>query len=132
MFGQGVDMENLDIINLDLEVSEKDVSAEELDTLTRELLGELQELQIESAELKKGASIPAGAKAADPVTIGSIMVAVLPNFLPKVVEFVQSWALRSQGRTVKFRGKIAGQPVEFEGHAEDLQKLIETLKNSKK
>ncbi len=61
------------------------------------------------------------------VTAGAIAIAVLPTFLPKLVEFIQAWALRGQGRTVKFKGKVAGQEVEFEGSAEDLKPLLATL-----
>ena len=105
----------------------EDADAEELDRLTRQLRGELQDLGVESAELVKGGPAPGGSKSVEAVTAGAIAVAVLPTFLPKLVEFIQAWALRGQGRTVKFKGKVAGQEVEFEGSAEDLKPLLVTL-----
>ncbi len=119
------------VIELKLEVSAEDATEDELDRMTRQLLSELREMDVESAELASGETAPAGTKSADPVTIGALAITVLPTLLPKVVEFIQAWALRGQGRTVKFKGKIAGQTVEFEGPAADLQKLISTLSAGK-
>lgn len=112
---------------LDLQISAADASDEELDALARQLLDELRDQDVESARLGQGAAAPEGTKAVDPVTIGALAIAVLPTFLPKVVEFIQAWAIRGQGRAVKFKGQVAGQPFEFEGSAEDLQKLLAAL-----
>ena len=58
------------------------------------------------------------------ILLGAVAVAVLPAVLPKIVEFCQAWALRGQGRTVKFKGKVGGQDIEFEGKAEDLKNIL--------
>ena len=114
-----------------LEISATDVTVEDVDQMTRQLLLELRELEIESAELLQGDSAPQGAKAVDPVTTGAIALAVFPTALPKIIEAVQAWVLRSNNRTVKFKGKIAGQIIEFEGHTEDLETLINKLSAQK-
>src|SRR5512143_280950 len=119
-------MDTVEPIQLNLQISASDATDEEIDQITRQLLSELRDSDVESAELAKGGAAPAGSKG-DPVTIGSIAVVVLPAILPKVVELVQSWSQRGQGRTVKFKGKVGGQDVEFEGAAEDLQKLVGKL-----
>jgi hypothetical protein len=62
--------------------------------------------------------------------LGAVAVAVLPSVLPKVVEFCQAWALRGQGRTVKFKGKVGGQEIEFEGKAEDLKTILAQLSSA--
>ncbi len=100
---------------------------DEVDSLTRQLLRELQDMPIESAELAAGGAVPAGAKSAEAITSGAIALAVLPNLLPRLIEFVQAWALRGQSRTVKFKGKIGGQAVEFEGSGDDLKALLASL-----
>ncbi len=110
-----------------VQVGMADADAAELDLLTRQLMDELLEQDIESAELARSGAAPAGTKSADAITIGSIAVAVLPAILPKIIEACQAWALRGQGRTVKFKGKIAGQDIEFEGNAEDLKKILSVL-----
>ncbi len=81
----------------------EDADAEELDRLTRQLRGDLEDLGVESAELVKGGLAPQGTKAIDPVTLGAIALVVLPATLPKLVEFLQAWSLRGQGRTVKIK-----------------------------
>jgi hypothetical protein len=112
-----------------LTVSLEDGDAESTDILTRQLVEELREQNIESADLLKGETAPSGTKSADPVTIGAIVVAVLPGFITKLVEFVQAWTLRGYGRTVKFKGSLSGRQVEFEGSSEDFKNLISSLSN---
>src|SRR5512138_1710638 len=112
---------------LNIQVLADGATEEELDQMTRGLLAELQDMDVERAELAKGGAAPDGAKAVDPVTTGSIIMAVLPGLLPRVIEGIQSWAMRGSNRTVKFKGRIAGQPVDFEGSGDDLQRLLATL-----
>lgn len=120
-------MDNPELTELNIEVLASDATEEELDRMTRQLLSELRELDIESAELTKGEAAPKGSKG-DPVTIGSIAVEVLPLAIPGVITLVQAWVSRGQGRTVKFKGK----GFEFEGSPEEFQKLLITLEKGKK
>jgi hypothetical protein len=120
-------MDNPDYNQLNIEISANDATEEELDRMTRQLLAELRELDVESAELVKGGPAPKGSKG-DPVTIGSIAIELLPVVLPSVIGLVQAWSTRGQGRTVKFKGK----GIEFEGSPEELQKLLATLEKGKK
>jgi len=48
--------------------------------------------------------------------------------LPKIVDFIQAWSMRGQGRVVKFKGKVGGQDLEFEGTAAELKSVLEALK----
>jgi hypothetical protein len=120
-------MDNSEVTQLSMQISAVDATDEELDRMTRQLLSELSELDVESAELTKGEPAPEGSKG-DPVTIGSIIISALPTALPAVVTLVQAWSTRGQGRTVKFKGK----GIEFEGSPEELQKLLATLDKGKK
>lgn len=120
------------LIQLNLEVSASDASVDDIDQMTRQLVTELRGMDVESVELAKGGRAPDGTKSVDPVTIGSIVIAVLPTALPKVVDAIQAWTSRGSTRTVKFKGKVAGQAIEFEGSAEDLHKLLEKLERGKK
>src|SRR5262245_45185673 len=120
-------MTESDRVEFSIDVSAHDTSAEDIDWMTRQLLFELRELDIESVELTKGESAPAGTKG-DPFTIGSIAIQVLPAVLPSIIGLVQAWASRGQGRTVKFKGK----GIEFEGSPEEFQKLMETLSKGRK
>jgi len=117
-------MTQSDSIEFEIEVSAQDATEEDLDKLTRQLLGELREADVESAKLAKSGSAPQGTKSIDAVAIGSIVVTVAPKVLPVIFEMVQTWATRGQKRTVKFKGKLNGRVIEFEGHAQDIEKLI--------
>ena len=120
-------MDKTDQVEFDIEVSATDASEEDIDNMTRRLLAELRELDVESAELMRGESAPQGSKG-DPLTIGSIALVVLPAVLPKVVDLIQGWSTRGQGRSVKFKGK----GIEFEGSLEDLQEFLATDEKGKK
>jgi hypothetical protein len=119
-------------IEFEVEISAEDTTPEDIDGMTRQLLAELRNMDVESASLLQSGQTPSGTKSADPITIGAIAIAVLPTVLPKIIESIQAWALRGHGRTVKFKGKINGQVIEFEGHPEDLDKLLAKLAKGKK
>jgi hypothetical protein len=114
-----------------LEVGSADATDEERDQMARQLLSELNDLDVESAELEKGETPQPGTKG-DPITTGSIAIAVLPALLPKIDETIQGWLLRGSNHTVKFKSKDSGQTIDFEGSSEDLQKILATLSKVKK
>gem|GEM_PF-1528795 len=114
-------------IQLNIEVLASDATDEELDRWTHQLLVELREMDIESAELTKRESAREGSNA-DPTVTGSIMISTLPHLLPAIVTLIQAWTMRVPGRMVKFKG----QGIEFEGSTEALQKLLATLDKGKK
>ena len=120
-------MDNSDLTQLNIEISASDATEEEIDRMTRQLLSELRELNVESANLAKGGPAPTGSKG-DPIAIGSIAMELLPAVLPSVLGLVQAWASRGQGRTVKFKG----QGIEFEGSPEELRKLLAALSKGRK
>jgi hypothetical protein len=114
-------------IELEIEILAKDASEEDLDKMTRNLLKELRETDVASANLVSIGAAPEGSKG-DPITIGTLALEVLPAFLPSVIGLVQAWVMRGQGRTVKFKGK----GIEFEGSPEELQKILEKLEKGGK
>jgi hypothetical protein len=111
-----------DVLEFELEVIDSEATEEELDRMTRNLLSELQETDVESAGLVSIGTAPEGSKG-DPITIGTLAMTVLPAVLPGVIDMIKDWAGRGKGRTVKFKGK----GIEFEGSPEELQRLLETL-----
>lgn len=115
-----------------VEITASYATEEDVDQMTRHLFAELRKMDIESVSFIKSEDAPLGTKSADPVTIGALAIAVLPSVLPKVVEAIQAWALRGQGKTVKFKGKVNGQMIEFEGSGDELEKLINRLKKVRK
>jgi hypothetical protein len=116
-----------DLIELEIEVLAEDTTEEDLDMITRNLLKELRESDVDSANLVSIGPAPEGSKG-DPVTIGTLAIGVLPSVLPSVIALVQAWVMRGQGRSVKFKG----MGIEFEGSPEELKKLLEKLEKGKK
>jgi hypothetical protein len=120
-------MDDSELAELNIEISASDVTEEDIDRMTRQLLSELRETDVESARLAHTGQIPIGAKSGEAISVGSIMISALPSVLPAIVGLVQAWAARGQGRTVKFKGQIGGGMIEFEGSPEELQNLIASL-----
>lgn len=98
-------------IPLYLTVTEAEADAESLDELTGRLLRDLRELGAESVERPSSEAVPEGAKG-DAFTLGALALVAVPAFLPKLVEFLQAWALRGESRTVRIKTP-AGLEVEF-------------------
>ena len=117
-------MGHAESVKLRLEIGSDEADADQLDHLTRQFLSELRELEIESAQLVKDGSPPVGTKAIDASTLGAIALVVLPTVLPKLIDFAQSWVLRKQGRSIKFKGSIGGPDIEFEGSPEDFKAFL--------
>ena len=116
-----------ELIKFEIEVQAKDLTEEDLDKMTRNLLHELRGTNVESANLVSIGAAPEGSKG-DPITIGTLALEVLPAVLPSVIGLIQAWVMRGQGRTVKFKGK----GFEFEGSPEELQKLLTSLEKGRK
>jgi len=114
-------------LEFEIIVLDGDASEEDLDKMTRNLLSELRESDVESINLVSIGQAPEGSKG-DPITIGTLAMTALPVVLPGVIDMIKDWASRGRGRTVKFKGK----GIEFEGSAEELQKLLTSLEKGRK
>jgi hypothetical protein len=124
-------MKDHEAIPIDLQLGDETLSADDLDSLTRALHSELSELPIERVNFTAGTA-PPRAKVADPVTLGALAIAVLPSFLPKVLEFLERWAQRSSSLTMKLKIARAGTNVEIELPAssagtDQLRKVLQAL-----
>jgi hypothetical protein len=115
-----------DALEFELEVIDSEATEEELDRMTRNLLSELQETDVESAELVSVGVAPEGSKG-DPITIGTLAMTVMPTVLPGVIDLVRAWVGRREGRTVKFKGR----GIEFEGSPEELLQILDTLETKR-
>jgi hypothetical protein len=127
-------MSSANIVSLDVDVRCPGLESDDLDSLTRSLCKELSELETERVQLRAAGAVPKGAKVADPVTLGAIAVAVLPNLLPKVVEFLDHWVQRLQGEP-KLKLKVVRGSETFElelpatgANANELKKMLEAVR----
>jgi hypothetical protein len=91
-----------------------DALAEDVDALTRRLRTEIQELGVETVTLQATDTAPSGTKSVEAVTLGALAVTVLPQLLPRLIEFLQAWSLRSKDRTVKIKATVGDRSVDIE------------------
>jgi hypothetical protein len=120
------------LAHLTLQIDAAEIDPDRLDRITRQLRGELLDMEVESADFVQRDPLPKGAKGTEAVTLGTLAVAVLPNFLPKLIEYLQSWTLRGEGRKVKVKTQVGDRSIELEYTPEamsqqELKTLVETL-----
>ena len=68
-----------------------DSDQQELDQLTAQLRSRLLELDVDDVEPLRGGDIPPGARPVDPITVGALVVTLVPPLLEAVVSLVRSW-----------------------------------------
>jgi hypothetical protein len=88
---------------------------EEAERLSRALRAELVELDIDSVRAAAAESVPQGAKAADPVTIGAIIVALSASggVFTSLVDTLRDWLSRNTGRH-RITVTIDGDTIEID------------------
>ena len=98
------------VLRLHLQFS-SDYDDVERDDLTRRLLAEIRDSDVESSDIPVSTGQPlSGTKAAEKIILGQIVLAVLPALIPPTMELLRSWL----GRQRDDRLKIVVDPVEIE------------------
>jgi hypothetical protein len=116
-----------DRTQLRVQVDAERADAEELAELTGQLRRALLELDVDAAEPAPGGPAPPGAKAAEALALGALVVSLVnaSGVLASVVEAVQSWAVGRGPRTVKL--ELDGDVLELSGISSRRQdQLIQT------
>lgn len=128
-------LENPETLDVTLQVSMgTETSDEKLDQMARQLMGEIREL-VEAVELVSSGELPEGARIADAITIGALMMTILPPILPELIKFLHSWCLRAENRSVEIeirRSKNRSVKVKISGNVspEKLREIIDSVKGS--
>ncbi len=94
--------------------------------LTRRLRSALLDLDVDSVELAAGGPAPEGAKSADLVSVGELVVVLGAQryLLRAVVDTTAAWLARQQARGVKLT--IDGNTLELSGvPSRELRELVE-------
>ena len=112
-----------------------DALPEDIDALTRRLRSEIQDFGVEDVTLKTTTAVPAGTKSVEAVTVGALAITLLPQVLPRLIEFLQAWSLRGKDRTVKIKASVGDRSVDIEypegasevAVQELIQKMTDTL-----
>lgn len=111
---------------LELRLEVGDADAEELERLTRQLRGQLEELDVDAVESIPGGPAPDGTKALDWVALGGLLVQLGPAALSAVVGTVQAWVARDAHRSVTIRSGER-ELVLTAATAEQQERLVEAF-----
>lgn len=110
-------------------------AASEIDELTRSLLREIdRDIPVETAMLATQRS-PEATRSGEAVTIGVIVLTILPVFLDKLVDFILSWTQRNTESkvTLSISTKSGRINVEYDPKKmsrEELKKIIKDAKSN--
>jgi hypothetical protein len=88
---------------LELWAEVEDADAEELERLTSQLRGQLEELDVEAVEPIPGGPAPDGSKALDWAALGGLLVQLGPGAITAVVSTIQAWVSRDSKRSVTIK-----------------------------
>ncbi len=104
----------------------RDSDQEELDALALQLRERLLELDVDRVELNRSGDIPAGAKPADAIAVGALVVTAAPFVLRSAVDLVRTWIESRPVRTVSIT--LGEDSLEMEAvSSADQQRLIEAF-----
>jgi hypothetical protein len=121
----GINMSDENPLEFEIEVIAKDTAQDDLSEMTYNLLKEIKDYTDANPKMKSVGPAPSGSKGD---SLAMLTMTALPLVLPGAIEIIKNWAMRGQGRTVKFKGR----GIEFEGSPEELQKLLASLEKGRK
>jgi hypothetical protein len=106
-------------------VPDPELDGEASERLTRQLRAEIAKLDVESVGLATGGGVPDGAKAADPVTVGAIVVALSASggVFHALVETLRDWLAR-HGRAHRISMTIDGDSIEVDRASAEQQRAL--------
>jgi hypothetical protein len=105
------------------------LAAEDHEKLARQLRKELLELDVESVTLCPGDAEVFGAKVADPVTIGAVIVAMSASggVFTSLIGALHQWLSRS-AKTLKISVTVEGDTIELDkASPEQQQRLVDAF-----
>ena len=118
----------VDVVNVRLRVaSEPELDPEVAERLTRQLRAEIADLDVESVGPAAVGTAPDGAKGADAVTVGAVVVALSASggVLTALVEMLHDWLGRQSARH-RISLTIDGDTIELErASADERRELID-------
>ncbi|MCI5218776.1 MAG: hypothetical protein D3914_06190 [Candidatus Electrothrix sp. LOE2] len=82
-------MKDSSMVQLQIQVHENDADAERTEQLTRSLIRQLRELDVEYLERIAGEKVQ-GTKG-NTLTIGALILGIAPVTIPALITFVQNW-----------------------------------------
>ncbi len=106
-------------------VPDRDSDPDAADRLTRQLRAELTELDVESVDPVTAGTTPDGAKGADPLTLGALLVAFSASggVFPGLIGTVRDWLGRQTGKH-RVTLTIDGDTIELVQASDEQQQAL--------
>ena len=103
---------------------QSDADPAELDEATRRLRSRLLELDVDRVERPTAGEAPPGARAAELIELGGLVVSLARNFgtVASVIVALQSWLARDRGRSIRL--ELDGDALELSGISSDEQERL--------
>jgi len=105
-----------------------DVNDDTLDENVIQLIGEVRELDVQSAERLTVTNSNRGTKAGEAFSLGGLVVVLLPEVIKDLVGLVVDWVRRNPGRSIKIKGGTDGAPEYQITGAWKAEQLAEVMK----
>ena len=115
-----------------LKIEAADFDDEQVDQLSRQLLDELREADIDSVKLIADRGAPEGTKSGGLETVGMIAVQALPAAIPGLIGLLRAWCQRGQGRNIKVTARSGNSELDLEYPVgsmtqSELERLVDTV-----
>ena len=91
----------------------KDATEEQVDSITTSLLHDIKALDVEFARKLRTEQQSLGAKSGDAVTLGVILIAVMPLYGKALIEFLAEWILRPKNNEITIEIKRGENQIKF-------------------
>lgn len=116
-------------LSLEVHLESADQDLRDLDVQTRRLRSDIQGIGVTSASLLREGPAQPGAKGAEALTVGGVIVTLGSALLPKLIDLLRAWLMERSKRRVRIKGP-RGVTVELAGGSttpQDIQKLVRQL-----
>jgi hypothetical protein len=99
---------------LRIEIGDRTLSEEESARLGRALARELRQLDAVEEVRPATLNVPEGARPAEALTWGALILAIAPVALDQLIDFLRNWSKRSGGQRTKISVQVADRRIEGE------------------
>jgi hypothetical protein len=121
------------LLSLHVIVNPEEHDEDYRDELARQLVRECEDVDgVMEAKLASGGEAPEGARAGELVSIGQIIIEVLPDVLVALIGAIQAWMLRDARRTTRIKVGDTELEIPAKMSPEEVQELAERLLDESK
>lgn len=91
----------------------KELNSQILFEKTQYLRKELHDLRLGALEITDAKKPPEGSMSSTAFTLGALVIAVLPQVLPSLIEFLKEWRLRNTSLSLTIKSTVGDNTIEI-------------------